>query len=263
MNLNIQEKFISKNRPYTPLVIRGGVIHETANPDDTAEMEYQYFNTGDRQASAHAFIDDTSIIQTIPFDEVAWHAGRTANRQFVGIEMCHTSNPIKFQNIWDSAILLFTHIFTKVVNPPIYTVTKNNLMSHAEVSEMWKETDHMDPVDYFKQFDRTVDDFRRDVQASIDSTLIYKALYCNKLIKSPDYWIRNLGGTLRGEWVAQVILNFVAMFKTVDTFEQAINYLVKASIISSPDYWIKNATAGGTVDGKFFQLLLIGFGKQI
>lgn len=35
----------------------------------------------------------------------------------------------------------------------------------------WRETNHVDPITYFKEYNRTVDDFRRDVQEEIDKML--------------------------------------------------------------------------------------------
>lgn len=171
MSYHIIEKYINKNRPYTPLNSKGGVIHETANSNDSDEIEQQYFANSDVGASAHAFVDFDSITQCIPWDEVAWHAGRTANRQFWGIELCHTTDHEKFNEIWNRGVWLYAHLFSKVAIPPIEVVTKQNLMSHAEVSEEWKETDHMDPVSYFAKFGKTVDDFRSDVQKEINRIL--------------------------------------------------------------------------------------------
>jgi N-acetylmuramoyl-L-alanine amidase CwlA len=171
MSYLIIQKYIQKNRPYTQLNAKGAVIHETANPGDSDELNQKYFANSDVNASAHAFIDSDSITQCIPWNEISWHGGKTANKQFWGIELCHTTDPNKFLEIWKRGIWLYAHLFTKVAIPPIHMVTKDNLMSHAEVSEKWKETDHMDPVSYFAKFGKTVDDFRSDVQEEINKML--------------------------------------------------------------------------------------------
>lgn len=168
----ITEKFISLNRSKKSFTPIGIVIHETANPNDSADMEFRYFNSGDRQASAHAFIDSGNIIQTIPWLEVGWHAGKTANSKFIGIEMCHTTNSDKFKMIWDRTVWLFAYLFVNVIK--CNTITKDNLMSHAEVSNLWKETDHLDPVDYFATFGKTVDTFRQEVQIMINQMTVPK-----------------------------------------------------------------------------------------
>jgi N-acetylmuramoyl-L-alanine amidase len=188
MSYPIIEKFIHKNRPYTPLNARGGVIHETANLNDSDEMEQQYFDTQQVNASAHAFVDADSITQCVPWDEVSWHAGRTANRQFWGIELCNTTNVEKFKQIWDRGTWLYAYLFTNVCIPPIHTVSRQNLMSHAEVSVAWRETDHMDPISYFSRFGKTVDNFRFDVQAKINNMVNADKMYKeeNDMFKDAD-----------------------------------------------------------------------------
>ncbi len=53
----------------------------------------------------------------------------------------------------------------------VTTINKDTLMSHAEVSQKWGETDHNDPIAYFGQFGKTVDNFRSEVQAEINRML--------------------------------------------------------------------------------------------
>ena len=54
------------------------VVHDTGNhaAGATALMHYKYFNGADRQASAHYFVDDSNIIQTVEDFNAAWHCGR-------------------------------------------------------------------------------------------------------------------------------------------------------------------------------------------
>ena len=160
-------KLIQNNRSGSRLIPIGIVAHETATPGATAEREYQYFNSADRGASAHAFVDWEDVIQTIPYDEVAWHAGPTANSRYIGIELCRPSghDPEKFGRVWNNAVSLFADLFRE---NGCGTVTVDNLLSHAEVSSRWRETDHTDPVGYFAEYGKTVNDFRDAVQNELN-----------------------------------------------------------------------------------------------
>lgn len=171
---SVTKKFLTANRSHQSLNPIGLVLHSTATPGATNETEVRYFNSGDRKASAHGFIDWDSITQTIPFNEVGWHAGSTANHKFIGIELCEpgTHDVIKFTEVWNRATWYFAWIFISVLK--IHTVTKENLMSHAEVSAKWGETDHQDPVAYFKAYGKTVDAFRKEVQDQINIQLALK-----------------------------------------------------------------------------------------
>ena len=53
------------------------VYHYTGNSTDTARANARYFQTGYREASAHYFVDETEIIQSVPDNYVAWAVGST------------------------------------------------------------------------------------------------------------------------------------------------------------------------------------------
>ncbi|UZW13180.1 N-acetylmuramoyl-L-alanine amidase [Clostridium pasteurianum] len=76
------------------------VVHDTGNSTDTAENNASYFNGGDRQASAHYFVDDDSIVQVVEDSNAAWHCGDggmkygIGNHNSIGIEMCRVNNTV-------------------------------------------------------------------------------------------------------------------------------------------------------------------------
>lgn len=53
------------------------VIHDTANQDKSADAmaHYKYLQTATRYGSAHYYVDDKQIIQTIDDDTIAWSVG--------------------------------------------------------------------------------------------------------------------------------------------------------------------------------------------
>ena len=171
MTYTIDQRYISKNRSYKALNAVGTVLHETATPGASDEGEFRYFNggAGGRSVSVHAFIDFDSITQTVPWNEQAWHAGGTANKGYIGIELCNYNNRDKFEEIWKRGVWLFAWLHVNVINKT--TINKNSLMSHAEVSAKWGETNHTDPIAYFSRFGKTVDMFRAEVQNKINIML--------------------------------------------------------------------------------------------
>lgn len=160
-------KLIQNNRSGSRLNPKGVVVHETATPGATATQEYNYFNNAYQGASAHAFVDWEDVVQTIPYDEVAWHAGPTANSRYIGIELCRPSShePDKFERVWNNAVSLFADLFRE---HGFGEVTVDNLLSHAEVSSRWRESDHTDPVGYFAEYGKTVNEFRDEVQKELN-----------------------------------------------------------------------------------------------
>lgn len=76
--------------------IRYIVVHDTGNRSRTANAmnHYRYFGGGDRQASAHYFIDEDGVVQIIEDAYASWHCGDgrgrygITNRNSIGIELC-------------------------------------------------------------------------------------------------------------------------------------------------------------------------------
>lgn len=97
----IKEQFIPENRTdQRPGIAMNPVfitIHSTANPNSTAQNEADYvcYNSV-RQASFHFVCDESQIIQVMPTNEVAWHAGDggtgNGNRKSIGIEICESGD---------------------------------------------------------------------------------------------------------------------------------------------------------------------------
>ena len=84
------------------------VVHDTGNTKATANAEnhYKYFNGGNRNASAHYFVDSEQILRLVRDEDTAWHCGDTQkylngggslkgkvkNSNSIGIEICINSD---------------------------------------------------------------------------------------------------------------------------------------------------------------------------
>jgi len=65
------------------------VMHYTAGDGDTAANNGDYFAGANRGASAHYFVDENAIVQSVKEGDTAHHAGNWAmNCRSIGIEMC-------------------------------------------------------------------------------------------------------------------------------------------------------------------------------
>ena len=79
-----------------PMEVQWIVIHNTAN-DATAQNEVAYMQSNNREVSYHFAVDDENIIQALPLDRNAWHAGdryneNGGNRCGIGIEICYSKS---------------------------------------------------------------------------------------------------------------------------------------------------------------------------
>ena len=82
--------------------IIGVTIHNTANKFASAEDHAKWMqnveNADQQYISVHFFVDENSIVQTVPVDEVCYHAGDgkgNGNRKTISIEICEDGDHAK------------------------------------------------------------------------------------------------------------------------------------------------------------------------
>lgn len=115
-------------------VIKYIVLHYTANKGDTAKNNVDYFYNGDRQASAHYFVDDTSIWQSVEDSNAAWSVGDgngvygITNQNSISIEMCCNLSGIVSSTTESNAIELVKYLQGK------YNISNSNVVRHYDAS---------------------------------------------------------------------------------------------------------------------------------
>lgn len=109
------------------------VMHYVGSQSSTAANNANYFFGGDRQASAHYFVDDNSIWQSVEDGNGAWHVGNTRtevnNQNSIGIEMCCIGpNLLVTETTENNAVELCKYLMNK------YNIPISNVRTHYEVS---------------------------------------------------------------------------------------------------------------------------------
>lgn len=107
---HIPESTKCNRRPGTKMVPTSITIHNTGNPTSKARDERGWLTNpnNDRTASWHIAIDDKEAIESIPLNEVAWHAGNyEGNRTSISIEVCESGDQEK---VWKNAVYLTTKL---------------------------------------------------------------------------------------------------------------------------------------------------------
>jgi len=99
MSYTFKQQLLDKSKytlkcPYN-MVAEEITIHNTAN-DASAENEANYHNRNNNATSYHVAIDHKEVIQVIPFNRNAFHAGDggkgRGNRKAIGIEICYSKS---------------------------------------------------------------------------------------------------------------------------------------------------------------------------
>lgn len=120
------------------------VFHYTGNVADTAVNNCKYFSEPNRGASAHFFVDDTSIWCSVPPECSAWSVGLgnrkepyapspmfkiVTNSNSISIEMCGSQNSTRASEATiKNAILLGKFLMVK------YSIPYKNVYRHYDVT---------------------------------------------------------------------------------------------------------------------------------
>ena len=70
------------------------VVHNTAN-DASANNEISYMRSNNNETSFHFAVDDKEVVQSIPLNRNAWHAGDShgkGNMEGIAIEICYSKS---------------------------------------------------------------------------------------------------------------------------------------------------------------------------
>lgn len=145
--------------------VRWIVLHsmEAAESSSMAERLGSYFaRLSGRTASAHYGVDNDSVVQYVPDDEVAYHAAGL-NEQSIGIEQAGTAHQTReawgdlfSQQMIDTQVVpLLAHLVTKhnvparFVDAAAINRGEAGITTHAEVSKAKRKSTHWDPGPHY------------------------------------------------------------------------------------------------------------------
>ena len=121
------------------------VIHFTANDGDTAQNNADYFAREDISTSAHYFVDENEVWQSVKDTDTAWHCGASRyyngcrNANSIGVEMC--SDVINGRFIINDATAERATELVKYLmgryNVPLSRVCRHYDVTHKECPEPW------------------------------------------------------------------------------------------------------------------------------
>ena len=164
--MNITQQYATTNECYksgAKLNVRRLMVHSTACPGVPAVNFANSWNTyrpNGKKVCVHAFLDDTSCYQLLPWTMQAWHCAGAGNQQAIGIELCEPSDYADrkyFEKVIKNAIEVYAYLCKQ------YNIDPANIISHKEGHSMGIASNHGDPDHWWKYIGYTMDNFRNDV----------------------------------------------------------------------------------------------------
>lgn len=188
-------------------------------PDDGKLGQNKYNNhwntarPGGRQVCVHAFIGkdkngNIATYQTLPFNMRGWHAGGSANNNYIGFEICEDALTDKtyFDKVYKEAVE-FTAYLCELYN--LDPMGKNVIICHADGYKLGIASNHGDVYHWFKKYGKTMDDVRKDVKSAMkkssNATMTVKINGFN-ITRYTDYLVIYCGNTSTktNKWGAEV-----------------------------------------------------------
>ncbi|MDE6182370.1 MAG: N-acetylmuramoyl-L-alanine amidase, partial [Eubacteriales bacterium] len=116
------------------------VIHYTANNGDTAKGNCNYFKTGNRNASAHYFVDEKEVWQSVEDNDTAWHCGTKGtyyhnscrNENAIGVELCSEKDSKGNYYFNDETIKNAVELVKMLMKK--YNIPVENVVRHYDVT---------------------------------------------------------------------------------------------------------------------------------
>ena len=137
------------------------VVHSSGNPNASLESEIAYMTRNQDSAFTQAWAGHDKIIEIANTDYPAWGAGRTANKYAVQIEVTEDKRLSKAQKLQ----AIDREAFWVSVQCAYYDIPLNKVYSHADISRMYpQDTDHTDPIAFFKSVGVSWSDFKAQVK---------------------------------------------------------------------------------------------------
>jgi len=114
------------------------VVHYTSNDGDTDENNGKYFKNNVVKSSAHYFVDDDSVTQSVPDNFIAYHCGakvykhdKCRNTNSIGVEIC---DDVKNGVVYPSAKTIANALEVVEWLMKKYNVPKSNILRHWDVT---------------------------------------------------------------------------------------------------------------------------------
>lgn len=117
------------------------VVHFTANANDTAKNNVDYFATGNkRSAGAHYFVGRDGVAESVPANLVAWSVGdKQAKLNGGGSKMnvCFNSNSVSVElcdfRTWNDEVANIAAVFITALRRDLL-INKSNIIRHYDVT---------------------------------------------------------------------------------------------------------------------------------
>ena len=237
--MTLNKHYLTENERYKvgrKHTVKGIMVHSTGcnNPNVATYLNYwNQLRPGGRQVCVHAFIgklfgDEVGTYQTLPWGMVGWHSGEGANGNanfmgHIGFEICEDdlTDSAYFEKVYREAVELCAFLCNQ------FGLTEKDIICHSEGHARGIASNHADVMHWFPKFGKSMDTFRADVKAELESeeTLKLDNVAADWSKDAVNWAIQN--GLLKGDGNGDLMLHspltreqFCVMLKRYHDFQK-------------------------------------------
>lgn len=155
------------------------VVHYTANDGDTAKGNCNYFAAALRNASAHYFVDENGIYQSVPDGDTAWSVGANSyvhtqcrNYNSISVEMCSRKDCFGNYCIKEATVSNTVELVKTLMDK--YNVPTSNVLRHYDVTGKICPEPFVRDIRQWTEFKKRLEEEKMDkaeVKISVDGTI--------------------------------------------------------------------------------------------
>ena len=223
--MRLRRQYLTRNDCYQAgrvIVPRGVMVHSTG-ADNPRVSRYvpgnellgrnkgeNHWDRPELDKCVHAFVGrfadgEVGIVQTLPWTCRGWHCGKgrlgSANNTHISFELCEDSldDGDYFRAVYRQGVEL-TAVLCRMygLNP----MADGVVIGHGEGAKRGIASSHGDPDHWFRRFDRTMDDFRRDVARQMEGDEEMTQGQFDALMAD---WLRRQGEKPADSWAVQLV----------------------------------------------------------
>lgn len=166
------------------------VIHYTANDGDTAKNNADYFNRAGIESSAHYFVDENEVWQSVKDIDTAYHCGTTGtykhpycrNTNSIGVELCSRKD-INGNYYFKDATVKNAAELTKELMVK-YSIPATNVIRHYDVTGKVCPAPMVNDVSLWNKFKDMISTPAKKLETSND--IIWELMHGKYKVKIDD-----------------------------------------------------------------------------
>ncbi len=230
--MNIVTKLTNKTNYKTSnrTSIKYIVIHYTSNKGDTAKNNADYFARVHVPASAHYFVDEHNIYQSVLDKDIAWHCGTKGkyycdcrNTTSIGVEICMNDKRGNVrQGSIDNSVGLVKHLMKK------YNVPLKNVIRHYDVTHKNCPAPMVQDCTLWTWYKNKLVEQEDDIVTQDQFNNMMNTYLNNLSIENPSDWSKDARSWAENNGIVQGDDNGNKKYKSPCTREMMVEMLYRA-----------------------------------